>query len=58
MVSLLSVVCAVPSGRDFFDLSLPDGGELAMAAVAVVASVPALLAGWAIAQRVGHRAPA
>ncbi len=55
MVGLLALVFAVPSGRDFFDLSLPDGGELAVAAVAIVLSAPALLIGWSIAQHVGRR---
>ena len=55
MVALLALVFVLPSGRNFFDLSLPDGGELAMAAAAVVVSAPALLVGWAIAQHVGRR---
>jgi cation-transporting ATPase E len=52
MIGLLALVIVVPTGRDFFDLALPQGGELAMAAVAVVVSVPLLLAGWAIAERI------
>jgi cation-transporting ATPase E len=55
MIGLLALVILVPAGREFFDLALPQGGELAMAAMAIVASVPALLAGWAIAQRIGPR---
>jgi cation-transporting ATPase E len=55
MIGLLALVILVPTGRDFFDLALPQGGELTMAAVAVAASVPLLLAGWAIAQRIGPR---
>jgi len=55
MIGLLALVILVPAGRRFFELDLPQGGELMMAAVAIVASVPALLAGWAIAQRIGPR---
>jgi cation-transporting ATPase E len=58
MVGLLAFVFLVPFGRDFFDLAIPDGGELAIAAVAVLLSAPALLAGWAIAQHVGRSAGA
>jgi len=52
MLGLLALVIIVPFARDFFDLDLPQGGELAMAAVAVALSAPMLLAGWAVAQRV------
>jgi hypothetical protein len=41
----------VPFGRDFFDLVLPQGGELVMAAVLVAASAPALELGAWIANR-------
>jgi cation-transporting ATPase E len=52
MVGLLTLVVVVPAGRNFFELDLPQGGELMMAAFAVAASVPALLAAWAIAERI------
>jgi len=42
----------VPFGRDFFDLVLPQGGELVMAAILVAASAPALELGAWIANRI------
>jgi cation-transporting P-type ATPase E len=59
MGGLIFLVLVVPFGRDFFDLVLPDGGELVMAAVLVAVSVPALEVGAWIAARVGpHLTPA
>jgi cation-transporting ATPase E len=52
MLGLLTLVVAIPAGRSFFELDLPQGGELMMAGLAVAASAPLLLAGWAIAQRI------
>jgi cation-transporting ATPase E len=52
MAALLTLVVLLPAGRSFFELDLPQGGELAMAAFAVAMSVPLLLAGWAIADRI------
>src|SRR5262249_29621470 len=40
MAGLIFLVLVVPFGRDFFDLVLPDGGELLMAGALVAASVP------------------
>jgi cation-transporting ATPase E len=51
MAGLLLLVVVVPFGRDFFDLVLPQGGELVMAAVLVAASAPALELGAWIANR-------
>jgi cation-transporting ATPase E len=58
MLGLLTLVVVIPAGRNFFELDLPQGGELAMAALAVVASAPLLLAGWAVADRIRPRRPA
>jgi cation-transporting ATPase E len=55
MAGLILLVLVVPFGRDFFDLELPDGGELVMAAVLVALSAPALELGAWIAARVGRR---
>ncbi len=53
MAGLILLVLVVPFGRDFFDLELPEGGELAMVAVLVALSAPALELGAWIAARVG-----
>ncbi len=52
MVALLTLVVLLPAGRNFFELDLPQGGELMMAGFAVAVSGPVLLAGWAIADRI------
>jgi cation-transporting ATPase E len=57
MAALLTLVVLLPAGRSFFELDLPQGGELAMAAFAVALSVPILLLGWGIAERI-TRVPA
>jgi cation-transporting ATPase E len=53
MIALLTLAFTLPVGQDFFDLSLPEGGELAVAAIAVITAVPLLLVGWWLAERVG-----
>jgi cation-transporting P-type ATPase E len=52
MAALVALVMLVPFGRDFFDLEMPDGGELVMAAVLVALSAPALELGAWVAPRV------
>ena len=52
MAGLLLLVLVVPFGRDFFDLELPEGGELVMVAVLVALSAPALELGAWIANRI------
>ena len=52
MAGLLLLVVVVPFGRNFFDLVLPQGGELVMAAVLVAASAPALELGAWIANHI------
>jgi cation-transporting ATPase E len=56
MIGLLVLAFTVPAGQDFFDLSLPEGGELMVAAGAVVLAGPLLLGGWWLADRVGRPA--
>ncbi len=55
MIALLALAFTAPIGQDFFELDLPDGGELAVAAIAVVVSAPLLLVGWWLADRVADR---
>ncbi len=54
MAGLVVLVLIVPAGRDFFDLVMPDGGELAMAGFLIAVSAPALALGAHLASRVGH----
>jgi len=42
MAALLTLVVLLPAGRSFFELDLPQGGELAMAAFAVAMSTSCL----------------
>jgi hypothetical protein len=48
------LVLIVPAGRNFFDLVMPDGGELAMAGFLIAVSAPALALGAYVASHVGH----
>jgi cation-transporting ATPase E len=52
MAGLIFLVLVVPVGREFFDLDLPQGGELVMAGVLVALSAPALEVGAWIAARI------
>jgi cation-transporting ATPase E len=54
MAGLVVLVMIVPAGRNFFDLVMPDGGELAMAGLLIAVSAPALVLGARIASRLGH----
>jgi cation-transporting ATPase E len=54
MAGVVALVFIVPFGRDFFELVMPDGGEVAMAAVLVALSAPALELGAWVAQRIAR----
>ena len=52
MAGIFVLALLVPFERDFFELDLPDGGELAVAGLMVAISVPALDVATRIAARV------
>jgi cation-transporting P-type ATPase E len=51
MAGLIVLVLVVPFGRDFFDLHLPQSGEMVMAGVLIALAAPALELGAWIAAR-------